>query len=58
MSNTKNPRGAGRKPLPEQEKMVKYGGGLMPKEMIDWIEKNDGIKAVRNAINYYRANNN
>jgi len=45
--STKNPRNAGRKPLPENEKMVKCGGGMVSQDTIKWIKKTAGMKCEK-----------
>ena len=51
----KNPRGAGRKPKPANEKMIKHGGGMVTPEVFEWIKIN-GWNEVRKAIEFYRQN--
>ena len=53
MNEIKNPRNAGRKPKPANEKMIKCGGGMVTPEVFNWI-KNNGWNEVRNAIEFYR----
>jgi len=52
-----NERNAGRKALPKEEKMVFYQGGLVPPQMLEFIQKGvngvKGIKLVRVAIAHY-----
>jgi hypothetical protein len=52
---TKNPRNAGRKPKPADEKMVKHGGGMVTPEIFEWMKIN-GWNEVRKAIEFYRQN--
>ena len=56
MEKIHNERGAGRKPLPDDKKMIMFRGGFMPPYMIDFLNRGidgvTGIKLVRSALDH------
>ena len=58
MEKQKNERGAGRKPLPKEEKGVRFSGGMLPPELYAWvmegIEGLKGMALVKAALEFYR----
>ena len=54
-----NERNAGRKPLPKEEKGVRFSGGMLPPELYHWlmegIEGLKGMALVKVALEFYRS---